>query len=56
MSRKNNRAANGATVGCEANLWRMADALCGSVDADRDGLDDYCALNSCEPLHEGKRQ
>ncbi len=26
-------AANGATVGYEAGLWRMADALRGSMDA-----------------------
>ena len=33
MGRKAKRESNGATVGYEAELWRMADALRGSMDA-----------------------
>ena len=33
MGRKTKRDSNGANVGYEAELWRMADALRGSMDA-----------------------
>src|SRR3989475_8648820 len=33
MPRTANKVTNGATVGYEAELWRMADALRGSMDA-----------------------
>jgi hypothetical protein len=31
--RKNNPTSANTTVGYEAELWQMADALCGSMDA-----------------------
>ena len=33
MARKKESAQNGANIGYEAELWRMADALRGSMDA-----------------------
>ena len=33
MASKAKRDSNGATVGYEAELWRMADALRGGMDA-----------------------
>jgi hypothetical protein len=45
--KKNERAASnaGATVGYEAELWRMADALRGSMDA-ADGRQRPCPAQS----------
>ena len=38
MTNSNSATTNGATVGYEAELWRMADAMRGSMDGEREHI------------------